>query len=64
MAVSELTECSWANILEGLLTFTRSVKKPNMTYNSSGKIWFDIIDVELLTPADETSCNTCLTLYY
>lgn len=45
--------------------FTCSVKKknPNMTYYSSGEIWFDIIDVELLTPADETSCNTCLTQF-
>lgn len=70
MAVSELTDhegsWSWASRIEGLWRIYVFCKKktPNMTYYSSGEIWFDIIDVELLTPADETSCNTCLKLYY
>lgn len=69
MAVSELTDhegsWSWASRIEGLWRiYVFCKKQTNMTHFSSGKIWFDIIDVELLTPADETSCNTCLKLYY
>lgn len=64
----ELTdhEGSWASRIEGLLSIYVFCKKQTnicMTNYSSVKIWFDIIDVELLTPADETSCNTCLTQY-
>lgn len=65
---NELTdhEGSWASRIEGLLSIYVFCKKQTnicMTHYSSGEIWFDIIDVELLTPADETSCNTCLTQY-
>lgn len=72
MAVSELTEGSWANRIEGLkltkptlvISIYMFCKNPNMISYSSRTIWFDIMDEKLLTAADETSCTACLTLYY
>lgn len=68
MAVSELTDhegsWSWASRIEGLWRIYVFCKKKPQTWPTTHLERFDIIDVELLTPADETSCNTCLKLYY